>query len=184
MKLGKIEPVKISAEQVSKNQAPESTAGFLWTIPAFMFAVLIIIFLLDKATCKIVCLFFAAFIGFYIFAIFHAVKISRNGEKKKAAKRLLAVFAPLLGTANLALYTFLKSDMVKPYYENAKNGIQLLKSLLLIISPKYGTLICAGLIGTIIIGLNLIFIKGFDNIIKNLPNNSSAAEEFAAQKKQ
>ena len=181
MELGRINPVKIPADQVAdkkpetgkdpetdKNKKTKVNLG--WIAPIFVFAVFIGLFIDHKITLNTALFFFIAFILIYAASVPLAIRIARKGKGKDAFRILLRAFIPLIGSANIMVYTILKSELFSHYFDSAQQGSEAFKLFLVTLSPKYGAIVYMGLLGIIVFGLNFMLIRKFSALARAVGN--------------
>ena len=93
-----------------------------------------------------------------------------------AKKALLTSFIPLLASLNIALQGIIANPTSSRILSSLSEGLETTKTLITTYIPEYGIYIYYGLIGIILIGINLLIIRAFRKVLKGLKLAGKAAE--------
>ena len=144
-----------------------SVKSIAWAIPAVFFAITTGVSAFQSGPLYTL-IFLVGFSLLYLLSVPKAAKIAKLGNKTLALKTAIGAFVPLIGTLNTAVYKVINSDLFKHYLSTAETGSRDFRNWLVMITPEYGNIIYFGLIGIIVVGINLIMIRKFVSLAKNL----------------
>ena len=190
--LGKIEPERITEEEYQRRMAEKTNEEDLQTvekpqkinisnvlhyIPGLFLIACILLAIVHKENPVIYLIACCIILGvFYGTQVVRAAKIARAGSNIMAKKALLTSFIPLLASLNIALQGIIANPTSSRILSSLSEGLETTKTLITTYIPEYGIYIYYGLIGIILIGINLLIIRAFRKVLKGLKLAGKAAE--------